>query len=240
MFNVFTIFAKITGVCKFFQEKPFTFVLMPLYRHHRADGYEWAIWKTDESVDDLLSLLPVEGREAYVVGMERFTSVSRRCEWLAVRVLLFQLLGEMKSVCYTSGGKPFLADGSAHLSISHTKGYVAVIISRQYEVGIDIEQTGERVRKVAHKFVSEDEYTGTRDELSTQSLLLLWSAKEVMFKCMDTPAVDFREHLFVSLPHAEEPFMYARESRTQLRREFRIEYLLHPDFVMTWTCCFLV
>ena len=29
----------------------------------------------------------------------------------------------------------------------------------------------------------------------TWALLLHWSAKEVMFKCMNTPEVDFREHL---------------------------------------------
>ena len=68
------------------------------------------------------------------------------------------MLGEEKEIGYRSSGKPYLADGSASISISHTKGYVAVLLGGpEKEVGIDVECYGERVRKVAHKFVREDE-----------------------------------------------------------------------------------
>mgnify|MGYP000016543064 CR=1 FL=1 len=67
-----------------------------------------------------------------------------RLEWLAVRVLLYTLSGEEKEIAYHPSGKPYLADASASLSISHTKGYVAVVLGLPgREVGIDIEQYGE-------------------------------------------------------------------------------------------------
>ena len=77
--------------------------------------------------------------------------------------------------------------GSASISISHTKGYVAVLLGGpEKEVGIDVECYGERVRKVAHKFVREDESVSWYKGTETWSLLLHWSAKETMFKCMNT------------------------------------------------------
>lgn len=88
-------------------------------------------------------------QEVYREGMRRFTAAHRRLEWLAVRVLLYTLSGEEKEIAYHPSGKPYLADDSASLSISHTKGYVAVVLGLPgREVGVDIEQYGERVRKV--------------------------------------------------------------------------------------------
>ncbi|NDV64598.1 4'-phosphopantetheinyl transferase superfamily protein [Bacteroides sp. 224] len=208
---------------------------MPLFKQYNQYHCRWAIWKQEESIDQLLMKLPVMGRAEYLKGMEAFTSESRRLEWLAIRVLLFELLGEMKKVLYEPSGKPYLADASAHISISHTKGYVAVIVSRRHEVGIDIEQYRDRVLKVAHKFVREDEKAHINPEKEILSLLLIWSAKEVMFKCMNESEVDFRAHLMVELPADSKPFMNCREYRTSLRKRFLIYYLTHPDFVMTWT-----
>ena len=67
-------------------------------------------------------------QEVYREGMRRFTAAHRRLEWLAVRVLLYTLSGEEKEIAYHPSGKPYLADDSASLSISHTKGYVAVVL----------------------------------------------------------------------------------------------------------------
>ena len=118
----------------------------------------------DETLDELLSMLPQQ--ETYLEGLQRFSAEHRRLEWLSVRVLVFTLLGEEKEIAYYPSGKPYLADKSASISISHTRGYVSVIIGEAgKEVGIDIEQYGERVHKVAHKYMRTDEplssYQGT-------------------------------------------------------------------------------
>ena len=80
----------------------------------------------DETLDELLSMLPQQ--ETYLEGLQRFSAEHRRLEWLSVRVLLFTLLGEEKEIAYYPSGKPYLADKSASISISHTRGYVSVII----------------------------------------------------------------------------------------------------------------
>lgn len=62
---------------------------MPLFLQHTALPCRWGIWKTEESPEELLAMLPHQ--EVYREGMRRFTAAHRRLEWLAVRVLLSML-----------------------------------------------------------------------------------------------------------------------------------------------------
>ena len=193
---------------------------MPVFKQYTESSYKWGIWKTSESLEELLALLP----------HKEFTAVSRKLEWLAVRVLLYTMLGEEKEIHYYSNGGPYLADGSFSISISHTKGYVAVLLGEPGKrVGIDIECYSERVRKVAHKFMREDEKKSLFKGTETWSLLLHWSAK-----CMNASDVDFREHLHV-IPFTpdEQGVFSAAEYRTAEKQIFQIYYYLFSDFVLT-------
>lgn len=205
---------------------------MSLFIQHKDAFCFWGIWKMEETYSELCRLL--SGSRLPEEAERRFTALHRRQEWLSVRVLLNSLLGEEKEIGYLSSGKPYLVDGSFHVSISHTKGYVAVILGNT-PVGIDIEQYGLRVHKVAHKYMRRDEGVTPYRGDDTWGLLLHWSAKEVMFKCMDAAEVDFREHLYVEPFVVEEQGTFrAHEYRTDRQRDFLIHYLLHPDFVLTW------
>lgn len=85
----------------------------------------------------------------YDEELSQLKSEARQLEYLAVRVLLRAVCGEEKHISHYSSGKPFLTDGSFHITISHTRGYVAVGLHATYEVGVDIEYISNRVRKVA-------------------------------------------------------------------------------------------
>ena len=188
---------------------------MPVFKQYTESSYKWGIWKTSESLEELLALLP--HKEKYEEGIGKFTAVSRKLEWLAVRVLLYTMLGEEKEIHY------------------YSKGYVAGLLGEPGKrVGIDIECYSERVRKVAHKFMREDEKKSLFKGTETWSLLLHWSAKETMFKCMNASDVDFREHLHV-MPFTpdEQGVFSAAEYRTAEKQIFQIYYYLFSDFVLT-------
>lgn len=208
---------------------------MSLYLQHTASSCRWAIWKIEESTEQLLSLLP--SPDLYRQALLRFRSEQRKREWLSVRVLLYVMRGCVDDIVYRSDGKPYLADQSAAISISHTNGYVAVLLGTPgQEAGIDIEQFGERVRRVVSRFMHPDEHPSCYQNTDLWSLLLHWSAKETLFKCLNAPEVSFSEHLFIPpFQVASSGIFYARESYTPLRRQFTVHYLLHHDFVLTWT-----
>ena len=96
----------------------------------------WAVREICEPVDDLLNLL--QKKELYLPYLSQITSESRKKEWLTVRVLLKEMLGEEKEILYTSTGRPYLSDNSYQISISHTKSFVAVALHPEMKIGIDI------------------------------------------------------------------------------------------------------
>lgn len=144
--------------------------------------------------DHLLSQLT--HKEWYLPGLEK-KGDHRKCEWLTVRLLLKEMLGEEKEIRYHDSGKPYLADGSYHLGISHTKGLVAVILDRNLQVSIDIEYVSPRVENIRQRFMSraEEENISLRNERI--HLLLHWSAKESLYKFLEDTRIDFQKHLHI-------------------------------------------
>lgn len=208
---------------------------MSLYRTYRKGSLTVAIWKVDETVDQLCSMF----RHFSIVeeGFIRLSAEKRKQEWLAVRVLLKEMLGEEKEIGYLPSGKPYLKDKSMHVSFSHTNGYVAVALHPTDEVGVDIEQYGTRVQRVASRFIREDEKVSVASGDEIYGLLLHWSAKETMFKLMDEQAVDFIDHLHIQpFVLQKEGSFEAREYRSDKERRFLIHYDTHPDYVLTYAC----
>ena len=205
---------------------------MPLYRTYRKGELAVGVWKVEETIGQLCSMF--KDFSLYESDLQKFKAEKRQLEWLAVRVLLKELLGEEKVIDYLPSGKPFLKDRSACVSFSHTCGYVAVAVHPTKEVGIDIEQYGNRVGRLASRFVREDEMQSVRAGNEIYALLLHWSAKETMFKLMNQSDVDFLNHLHI-LPFIpiESGEMEAVEYRTDLHQTFQISYYTHPDYVLT-------
>lgn len=186
------------------------------------------IWRIDESQDTLLGLL--DNRQ-WIKDILLMKSEPKRLEKLAVRVLLKELLGEEKHICYLESGKPCLEDGSYQISISHTKGYVAVIIDKEHPVGIDIEQITDKVKRVRSRFISDKEYIDPDQELI--HLLLHWSAKETVYKLLDIAGIELKEETIVQrfIPEQEGIFNILE---TRSNRMLNISYQIDTDFVLTY------
>ena len=193
------------------------------------DSTSVAIWKIEESRDELLSLL---SHHEWVQNIYSIKSESRVLEILCARILMKELMGEEKEVYYNQSGKPFLADKSHHISVSHTKGYVAVAVNKIKHVGLDIEQISEKIRRVQSRLIAEGEYIDKDNELI--HLLLHWSAKEAMFKFIDVEGVNFLNHLFVDrfTPSRNSGTFRASETRTDKAYEFNAYYKINKYFVL--------
>ena len=208
---------------------------MPLYRIYKQGDLMVGVWKVDETVEQFRSMF--HQFSIYEEGFNRFTSEKRKQEWLAIRVLLKELLGEEKEIVYLPSGKPVLKDGKAHISFSNTNGYVAVAVHPKAEVGVDIEQYGTRVQRVASRFIRNDEKVSIASGNEVYGLLLHWSAKETMFKLMEEEAVDFTEHLHVLPFQLQDSGVFeAREYRSGKEQAFMIHYDTHSDYVLTYSC----
>ena len=209
---------------------------MPLYHIYTEDDVRVGVWKADEDETQLLAGLdhPEWVADTPDVPLDSL-SPKRRHERLSVRVLLRELCGEEKRIAYEPSGRPYLADGSAQLSISHTRGYVAVALHPTRPVGVDIEQYGTRVHQVASRFLRADEAVTLATGDATYGLLLHWSAKETLFKLLGMEGVDFLQHLQL-LPFTlqDAGTCYGCEYRSPAHRRYVLHYVTHADFVLTW------
>lgn len=192
-----------------------------------------AIWKIEESAEELMTNLSV--RTLSDKRFQGFSNRARICEWLAVRNLLKTMCGSEKQIAYNSCGKPFLGDESYKISISHTKGFVAILLHKTNEVGIDIEQQSERILKLKERFMSTTELANLDNIKTSTHALLYWSAKETLFKILPEDEFDFREHLHVeNFSLAQEGEFGASETRTSRKQKFCIQYKIYPEFVLTY------
>lgn len=115
---------------------------------------------------------------------------ARQRENNAEFLLLRKLLGETVQLRHNDVGKPEL-DGY-NISISHTLnrdgGYVAIILSKSHNVGIDIEYRSDRIMKIANRFLRCDEKPQTIEDN-----LICWCAKEAVYKLFSSEDLTYQE-----------------------------------------------
>lgn len=156
----------------------------------------FGIWQNQESDDFFLSGLQLYPSE--IAEMVPLKS-RKKTEWLSSRYVL-HLLSERKfrGACLKDKyGKPYL-DGSDHfISISHTLDYTAVIASR-LSVGIDIQVVLEKIGRISHKFIRDDEFKFIPEIDKILYLHTIWGAKESMYKAYGKKELDFKHHMKVN------------------------------------------
>lgn len=152
-----------------------------LYKSFSYKNSTILVWKIEETLDEIKSLifdfLPDVDKNKFI----NFKSEQRKKEWLLSRFLLKKApnLPDKISVKYDNFGKPFLDD--FQISISHSKQFVAIIVSKINSVAIDIQEITEKTKTVAHKFLSTKEINNF-DINNSQVTSLLWSVKETAYK----------------------------------------------------------
>lgn len=176
-----------------------------VYQRQLDDKTAFAIWKIEESADDLYSRLQLNGQEkAYV---ESLNNGKRNLHWLSTRVLLREMLNTGKYIdCRVDEhGKPFLANFPHQISLSHSFDYAAVMISEDKPVGIDIELVKEKIERIENKFLCDDEIAFIDPAHRIDHLYICWCAKEAVYKLQGKRNVSFKDHIRL------QPFPYAKQ-----------------------------
>ena len=113
-----------------------------------------------------------------IAYVERFSNCNRRREVLAWRAIVRRELGKQIAITYDEYGAPQVDVLDAHISISHSKERVAVLISDRV-CAVDIEDALRDFRKVATKYLSDNEQAiAEKYGLYAE----MWSAKEALYK----------------------------------------------------------
>lgn len=145
-----------------------------------------ALWHLTETAEQLSQCVSLPSEELDSL-LSQCKSPSRQKEKLAVRAILDSLFGAEVELSHDGNGRPLLANGY-NVSISHTRGWVAVIVSRSRCVAIDIEYLSPRVLKIKDRFLRTDE---TADTVATA--MLHWCTKETLYKLFSADRLEFTQ-----------------------------------------------
>lgn len=204
---------------------------MPQYKTiYVTDGWI-SIWQISETPEELLCFFTPQ--ELNRQEFKKFTFEKRKTEWLATRVLLKELIGNSFTIAYTDAGKPLLDHPVyKHISITHSREFVAVFIHQNKEIGIDIESQNRNYAPILKRYLSESELSHTKDNTSVPCLY--WCAKEALFKMVEEQGIDFKKQFEILAADPGREQLLARYISAQQASTFRLNYITFNDHCMVW------
>jgi 4'-phosphopantetheinyl transferase len=170
---------------------------MPLILRENIENGEIGLWKISEEIDDLYLLANLSVPDS--ITYSGITALHRKKEWLATRALLNELISKPHLIKYHPDGRPWLENCPINISISHSSGYIAILLHANSIPGIDIELISRKVGKVGSRFLSPEELAVCNDkaENSNRWMLLHWCAKEAIFKMVPLSNIEFSTDISV-------------------------------------------
>lgn len=166
---------------------------MPLFLNEEIfPDVRLGIWAISESSDDFWALSPyVESSRSEFNVL--YKSEQRKCEVLAVSLLIKEIIGDNVQLLHQDNGKPYLSSGM-NISISHTRGFAVIIVSHSKQVSVDIEYFSNRIERIRSMFMRDDENAS-----SQVKLLMHWCAKETMYKLFPEDNLTFNKMQLLSV-----------------------------------------
>ena len=117
----------------------------------------------------------------------------RKKEWLGVRLLLRKLLGSYSEIKYNTTGNPYI-EHDLNISITHSKNILGIILSKNKDIGMDVEILSDKILRTAHKFITIEELEAFEKKDKLKKIYLNWCCKETLFKIKEHGGFDFKKH----------------------------------------------
>lgn len=129
-----------------------------------------------------------------VAFVESFANADRRCEVLAWRSIVRRELGQGVNIFYDEYGAPKVDIPDTYISVSHSKGVVAVLFAGR-PCAVDVEQANRDFRKVANRYLTQAEQA-----LAEQYDIFaeMWCAKEALYKYYKKGRLDLVKHISIA------------------------------------------
>jgi phosphopantetheinyl transferase len=205
---------------------------MPLEKIVMEDNRAWAIWKVDETESELTKALPKEE-----LCPEGTTHPQKRLEFMAGRVLVSALMSalglEYKGIVKDIFGKPFLIGYPHQLSVSHSYPYIAAIIDKDQNVGIDLEQPKVKLLRIAPRVLSSTELEDAGNDIVKHCIF--WCAKEALIKIHGKKDLTLAENIKISpFERMEEGNIIGRLIVDGIVSIVPLQYRVNPHFVLVF------
>ncbi|MFV0471323.1 MAG: 4'-phosphopantetheinyl transferase family protein [Paludibacteraceae bacterium] len=206
--------------------------MMTHYQIIKQDDICICIFENNFSSEELLALF--DNPEIYNEELAHFRGEKRKKEFLGLRFALKKCLDDKEyKVIYSQDGKPRLVEKSIHISFSHTARWNVAITHPTQKIGVDIEIPAEKLKKVYHRFLNHREQEYFHKDTDLETLCLLWSSKETLYKIIGSEAVDFSKQLHIFPFDKKESGEISAQHLTNGKR-YRLQYKITPSYVIVF------
>jgi phosphopantetheinyl transferase len=146
------------------------------------------IWKLEEPVAFFLNQIPFD--EPYFASIHH---PEKQLEFAGSRFLAAYLSGNLNAaLIYKNEFRlPYFKNLPLQVSLSHTHGFTAAIVSAYKQVGIDIEKVDARMNRVRKRFLNDHELPIHLSEVELVQIARCWCVKEAVFKCLQEHNITF-------------------------------------------------
>jgi len=188
-----------------------------------------AVWELSEELYILEELFP-----SNIIDLSRpeeFAHPQNHRQWLATRILLGMLLNDYHKVelYKTDFGKLMISNlNNIYISVSHTQTHAAVSVSN-YNTGIDIETKLEKIDRIKHKFLNEQEKTWAAT--NPEDALMIWCSKECLYKLYEQKELDFIKHITIQKNDAT---FVGHIHKELYQKHFNLQHRHTHDYMLVW------
>lgn len=203
------------------------------YLRELDNDVRFAIWRIEETAEDLIGRLQLDGREQAILS--RLNKGKRTLHWLATRVLLRKMLDTPGFINCPSdeNGKPYLANFPQRISLTHSFDYAAVMMSNNGEVGIDLELVKPKIIRIADKFMKEDELASVGDANKIEQLYACWCAKEAVYKLQGNKGVSFKDNMTIRpFEFQDQGVLYLDLDAPHRKEQFKVYYEKFQEYML--------
>ena len=193
------------------------------------------LWDITEDHETLIADLKLNKEDLKILN--KFKNENRKLEWLSVRKLLAELTNPEIDIIYNKDRKPFLSDKSYNISISHSKNFTSIILSKHKKVGIDLEFMSHRISKISHKFINKNEKITSNPDLLKYHLYIHWCSKEALYKICDKQEINFKDNITL------EPFeptvcgtVKGYVNTNHINESFDLNFFRLNNYIIAWCC----
>jgi 4'-phosphopantetheinyl transferase EntD len=205
---------------------------MPLLINLYENNFRLALWKLTEPLDFFEEKAHLSQND--ILLYTKITNEYRKKEWLAVRILLNEVLGFWPTITYMETGKPILNNHSRHLSISHSKEMVGILVCTSPFAGIDIEKTTRNIDHILPRFLSKEEMKNVETSTDSNSKIIHWCAKEAIFKSINEPNIEFSSRIKIEKINTDGTIEANYKSKRK-HHEMLLNYMIADEHAIVWT-----
>jgi len=189
---------------------------MPILKFDKiSNKANWCIWEITETVDELKHrvILSKSGIDELLHISHPIKIKERLASRLCVQELVRNFGWEYHGMYKDDHNKPHLIDNDGHISISHSYPFAVAVIHKKLPVGIDIEKPVDKLVKIAHRFLNDDEFENAGQDL--HKLCVYWTGKEAIYKLNGKKGLNFKRNIKI--------YPFELKKRDVIRSEFLLE-----------------